>query len=573
MDDSKVSWAEVVDVTRLIAADNEFENIDDAVFPDKKAEELETDGEEGSGNQFGGLELLDLHGNILASVPMGLRRLERLTTLNLAHNKLDNSALESISQITSLKELKLGHNNMSGNLPSSLCQLSNLEKLELQSNRLLSLPGALRELVCLKVLNLSGNQLTNLPMDAIQAIQLEELDASSNALMGSFFPLGASASHANLSALNLANNSLAALSFTETVDLPCVQEINLANNHLTTVPDVTHWTKLRTLVASENKITELPAGLTSLKVLRNINLTGNDIRLVDPHIGRMENLKEFVLAGNPLQQKKYLTMNCEDIKRDLQAKLQPDEQVTDSEDAEEVFVDAEEVPHVLGSRTRSSTAIMWTMKPGSVLDIASKGLSDDINDSLGSFLKDNEVRQLLFQQNRLTSIPPALWLGQDIRVLDLSGNALGFEYLSEDLELPALTELRLMQCRVNSLEPLTQSLKAPRLETLNVSANRLSGGLPVLRQVYPALTTLFAGENKFTSISADALRGFYTVNLSNNDLNSLPAEVGLLWDKGLKTFEVRGNAFRVPSYTVLERGTEAVMRWLMNKIPANEQAQ
>jgi hypothetical protein len=80
--DSGGSWAESVDVTRFVAADNELEMISDAVFPDVDPQEL-AEAEDGQGNIFAGLETLDLHGNILVSLPMGLRRLSLLTSLNL----------------------------------------------------------------------------------------------------------------------------------------------------------------------------------------------------------------------------------------------------------------------------------------------------------------------------------------------------------------------------------------------------------------------------------------------------------------------------------------------------------
>jgi hypothetical protein len=76
------SWAESVDLTRFIAADNELEAISDDIFPDIDPREMLND-DESKGNQFGGLETLDLHGNLLKALPQGLRRLELLTTLNL----------------------------------------------------------------------------------------------------------------------------------------------------------------------------------------------------------------------------------------------------------------------------------------------------------------------------------------------------------------------------------------------------------------------------------------------------------------------------------------------------------
>ena len=86
------SWAESVDLTRFVAADNELEMIEDAIFPDQDPEELAND-EDGRGSIFGGLETLDLHGNMLISLPMGLRRLQLLTSLNLVRFTRDRPSI------------------------------------------------------------------------------------------------------------------------------------------------------------------------------------------------------------------------------------------------------------------------------------------------------------------------------------------------------------------------------------------------------------------------------------------------------------------------------------------------
>lgn len=83
--DSEIPWNEVVDLVRFVAADNEIETIADDAFPDVDPENWD---EEVKGPQFGGLEVLDLHGNVLFDMPMGLKRLSCLTTLNLVYTPI-----------------------------------------------------------------------------------------------------------------------------------------------------------------------------------------------------------------------------------------------------------------------------------------------------------------------------------------------------------------------------------------------------------------------------------------------------------------------------------------------------
>ncbi|EMC92936.1 hypothetical protein BAUCODRAFT_43747, partial [Baudoinia panamericana UAMH 10762] len=553
LEDANINWAEVIDLTKLVAADNELASLGDDVFPDGAA------AEDDANSPFGGLETLDLHGNLLQSLPVGLRRLERLTTLSLAHNKLENSCLNVIVQITTLKDLRLGHNQLSGHLPATVSRLSQLEHLDLQSNRLLGLPESLRELSMLKVLHVSSNQLTTVPMDALEQVPLIELDVSGNALIGSLFPPDCSSAHATLRTLSVANNSLAALTFSDALDLPRLQSLDVTNNHLTALPSVAGWTELVTIAAGENKMQELPEGFVTLPSLRTANFTSNELRLLDPELARMDNLQTLILAANPLREKKYLSMSAADIKHDLIGKLEP-------ESVEDGAVSAVEAAG--GSADATSKAFSWALKARNVLDLAGKVLSDDINDGLGSFLQSNEVWELHVNTNRLTVVPPALWLAQDLRILDVSHNTFGPDYLVSDLELPALQELTVSHCGLTTLEPLMSQLSAPALTRLDITANRLTGPVPKLRTVFLSLETLLAGEAKFTSVSADAIRGLHTVNLANNDLQALPAQIGLLWDEGLRNLEVGGNAFRVPSYRVLEKGTEATLRWLRDKLPA-----
>ncbi len=79
--DTTVAWGEVVDMTVIIAADNELETLPEAMFPDVSVDEI-LDLDE-AGPQFGGLQTIDVHGNLLRELPIGFRRLTQLSKLNL----------------------------------------------------------------------------------------------------------------------------------------------------------------------------------------------------------------------------------------------------------------------------------------------------------------------------------------------------------------------------------------------------------------------------------------------------------------------------------------------------------
>ena len=92
-----------------------------------------------------------------------------------------------------------------------------------------------------------------------------------------------------------------------------------------------------------------------------------------------------------------------------------------------------------------------------------------------------------------------------------------------------------------------------------------------MRGSFPELKVLHAGSNRIDAFSNEALAGLQSVDLANNNIGYIPPEIGLLWDQGLKGLSVQGNAFRVPSHRILEKGTEATMMWLKEKIPQDDE--
>jgi Leucine-rich repeat (LRR) protein len=567
---SSINWPESVDLVKFIAADNEIREMRPDSFPDWSADDLAADEEKS--NQFGGLEVLDLHGNQLSEIPVGFRRLERLQTLNLSKNKLSIDALEVICQIKNLRELNLASNSLAGTLLENIGQLKNLEVLDLSSNQLDTLPSTIASLTKLKKLNVSGNKFTSIPFGSLSSIV--EINASNNKLTGTL--ITSSSMFENLQTLNVSGNALETISSSRDVSMPNLLTLTVDGNRLSSLPEASSIYRLVTLTASGNKLTEFPMGFDQLSAIKNADLSNNSIKTIPEGVGQMDSLSSMNLAGNPLRERKYLTMNTQDLKIDLAKRFVP----LDSS-AGEPF-----------SCTTSSTALEASenstitplYKPvNGTLDLSGKALGE-----IDLTLMDlsQPVHTLNLSANNLTTFPTTLlthpMLQYNLQTLDLSHNPLtGSTYLSTALTLPSLRTLNVISTGMTTLDALTTNLKAPTLQSLNISCHRLSGHLPWARAFWPSVTTLLATDNWFSSIDVEAVRGLEVLDVRNNEIEGLPPKLGMLGhsaaskakggEKGrLRSFECSGNRFRVPRWQVVEKGTEAVLRDLRRMIPAGE---
>ncbi|KAK3952004.1 hypothetical protein QBC32DRAFT_405985 [Pseudoneurospora amorphoporcata] len=654
------AWAECVDLTRFVAADNELEMISDTIFPEVDPQEL-VDDEDSEGNIFAGLETLDLHGNILVTLPMGLRQLHLLTSLNLSSNRLANSCLEVLSQITSLRDLKLGGNLLYGELDPCFANLENLEILDLHGNNLSSLPSNFGNLSRLRVLNVSENAFESLPFATLAKMPLTEINARKNQISGTLID-DLVDSLPFLQTLDVSSNQLIHLcSPAKTVTMPALLQICLSMNRLQDLPDIRSWARLHTIAADENNINAVPEGFTQLQNLKSVDFSSNDIRVIPNEVGRMENLTMLRLSGNPLREKKFSTISTDEMKGILALRLEPPEdtsvpevdvvssvvpevEVVSPSDAglegpdpkelsvetTEAFPQANTVPvddapeqeeptvtdnvsehnqltaesddiddsrsdmdqfatpptsaraSPVHSRSQTLTEEIWPVKSGGVLDRSgtqSSSLHPVISSKVAA---EHKVFEIQLHHNLFTAFPESLsFFAATLTALNLSHNELVAEkYLggpsgNDHLELPALKELNLNHNRITSLEPLLAHLRAPNLQKLDVSFNRISA-LPAgtaLRDAFPNLTVLTISDNHLSELDPESIRGMHVVDAANNDIAHLNPRIGLLGGSGgLERLDVSGNRFRVPRWSVLERGTEATLRWLRGRVPVAEKA-
>ncbi|KAM0327483.1 hypothetical protein ACHAQA_005771 [Verticillium albo-atrum] len=604
------SWAESIDLTRLMAADNEMELIEDSIFPDVTAEDLAMD-EEGNGNIFGGVDTIDLHGNLLISLPVGLRQLRLLTSLNLTNNRLANNCFDVISQLTSLRDLKLGNNLLYGPLDPSISNLQSLEIFDLHGNNVSSLPTNFSNLERLRILNLAENSFELLPFGIISQLPLTELNLKKNKLSKTLIEEGVEALP-KLQSIDISCNQLTHIAAPgATVSLPALHQLSASMNRLKALPDVSSWSSLLTLTADENNISEFPPGFFSLEKLRHVDFSANDIRIIPPEIARMDNLAMIRLSGNPLRDKKFISATTEELKDALAARLEPPPPYDDvtstahtiaaaiADDAKAAEpptkeVVTEEVDHDSRSdlddfatpptsaphspaRSRSHTlsSQTWPVKNGGLLDRSGTQSSSLHPVVCSKIAATTRVAEIQLHHNLFVTLPESLsFFANTLTALSLAHNKLvGETYLPEELELPSLRELNLMNNHITSLTPLTANLRSPQLEKVDVSLNRITALPTDLRVVFPMLSVMLIANNHLIELDPESIKGLQVVDANNNDIAHLNPKLGLLGGTGgLRQLDVSGNRFRVPRFSVLERGTDATLRWLRGRVPVAEMA-
>lgn len=571
--ESSDDWYENVDLVKFLAADNEIETLSDAAFPDVDIMSVSDDEDEDvKGGQFGGLEVLDLHGNRLSGLPKGLRRLQGLQSLNLSNNTLNMEAFDVICEVQNLRELRLAKNGLAGALPPSAGRLCKLEVLDLHGNALTELCDSLRNLVSLRVLNVAENRLTLLPFDALRNLPLTEVSAQKNSITGCLIPASVD-SLATLQTLNIACNELEGLSEGETLELPCLQQLFAAGNRIETFPDVSSWQAILTVDMEGNKLSEVPQGFSSLRNLKHSNFTGCNIRVLDNSIGLMDSLVSFRVDNNPLRERKFLSMDTGDLLRELRGRHAPEIPDTEEEDGsvQTEFTMAPESPR---------RASGWSLKPGGILDRSSTEARELDHAELQSLASSADVRCLYLRRNLFEGLPilALSLIAHSLTDLDLSHNPLSRRgVLTEPFSLPHLQSLTLSACNLSSLEPLINYFSAPSLTFLDVSNNSISGPLPDARERFPNLVTFLAADNKIESLYFESVRGLQVLDVSNNNVSALPPKLALLGPEemgsrgpGLRRLEVAGNSFRVPRWQIVSKGTEAVLEWLKSRISDEE---
>ncbi|CAI2171496.1 9862_t:CDS:2 [Funneliformis geosporum] len=558
-------WYEQVNLIRLVAADNFIKKIDKRI------------------NEFDELAFIDLHNNHLTSLPDEFGELKNLAILNLSTNKF-NELPTCLTSLKSLVELQLASNNLSGVLDSTFGNLSKLEILDISQNEITGLPQEISNLKNLRKLFLAKNQLRELPGIALTGMTyLEELEASENQLDIVFKDLdGQAVNLKSLKRLDVRQNKLKALDeshdatiFHPSVKLPKLKELLISLNQIKSLGPLLHTTpNLEILDVGDNKLSEIPEGLVALKCLKRLDIGNNELKHLPAELGLLSTLDVLVWEGNPLRNAPRGPKSTANLLKTLKDRLVTvDLDSIEGPTIPERAISGQHPGRVGGRRSQSNGGLKTSGALGTITQqgVASKSL--DLSKKNLSDLDQADLEELTFEPttiilafNTFQAIPVGFQTFKNtITTFKLDHNKFTSFPSFDDpsIVFPNVDTLDLSANQLTSLPGETDHTAFPNLQVFNVNQNRITE-LPT-KWPFPKLTTFLATSNNLTSITTSTFEGMEVVDVSNNNIGNLPPELGNI--KTIKTFLVGGNSFRVPRYTIVQKGTDAVMEYLRGRIP------
>uniref|UniRef100_A0A7E4W5T9 Protein flightless-1-like protein n=1 Tax=Panagrellus redivivus TaxID=6233 RepID=A0A7E4W5T9_PANRE len=247
------------------------------------------------------LTIIDFSNNSLRDVPSNLEYAKCTIVLNLGHNNIENIPNQVFSNLVDLIYLDLSDNKLDV-LQPQIRRLINLQVLKLSNNPLnhfqLKLSQSMKTLRVLTLRNTHRNP-SNLPPDWDDLENLQELDLAQNDL--TTFPVNLHQLK-NLRKLDLSMNKITKIEFPEG-SFERLRTLNISVNELTAFPEgITRCTQLQKIYASYNQLVfgGLPPGIGKLIQLEILHLSHNELELIPEGISRCVKLQKLKLDSNKL---------------------------------------------------------------------------------------------------------------------------------------------------------------------------------------------------------------------------------------------------------------------------------
>ncbi|XP_023574099.1 leucine-rich repeat-containing protein 40 isoform X2 [Octodon degus] len=316
----------------------------------------------------------------------------------------------------------------------------------------------------------------------------------------------------------------------------CVWRINVdvpeeANQNLSFSAAERWWeqTDLTKLIISNNKLQALSDDLRLLPALTVLDIHDNQLTSLPSAIRELENLQKFNVSHNKLKMLPEEITNLKNLKglylqhNELMCLPEGFEQLSSLED----------------------------------LDLSNNRLAA----VPGSFSSLPNLKRLSLSSNQLKSLPAEMSRMKKLKHLDCNSNLL--ETIPP--ELAGMESLELLYLRRNKLRFLPEFPSCRLLKELHVGENQIEMlGAEHLKHLNSILV-LDLRDNKLKSVPDEItlLQSLERLDLSNNDISSLPCSLGNLH---LKFLALEGNPLRTIRREIINKGTQEVLKYLRSKI-------
>ncbi|KAH8675486.1 protein phosphatase 2C [Xylariales sp. PMI_506] len=395
-------------------------------------------------------------------------------------DRLEDVGREDNSYLCRFMFLSARDNDYTATHDLGFSRTAKFNHVDLSSRNLITIPISLYSKTGdIISLNLSRNLSLDLPRDFIQACpQLRDIKFANNEAR----KLPISIGRANrLTYLDVSNNRLEELEHAELGGLTGLLKLNLANNHLVSLPHYLGGFKaLRTLNISSNFLEEFPTFLCDLEGLIDLDLSFNSIAELPVEIGQMRNLEKFVMTNNRLIGSLPSTFSNLANLRELDLKyntLSAIDVVSELPKLEILSMDHNTISQFIGSfeclrslRLNSNPLtkfeIIGPVPTLKILNLSSAQLAS-IDGSFNNMLN---LERLVLDKNYFVSLPNQIGNLRKLEHFSIAHNSVG----ELPPEIGCLGELRVLDVRGNNIKKLPMDIWwANKLETLNASSNVL----------------------------------------------------------------------------------------------------
>lgn len=441
--------------------------------------------------QYDNLQILNLSGNGLKTLPSGIINCPNLIDLTLSHNELSETSFDftKLSKLQNL-DLLLNHFKSMPNVPDSLTSLNigfniiktlsfsspNIRRLNLSGNEITEFTDNI-SLPCVNFLDLSMNHLIEFPPIAKFAPALEILLAQHNFISNSptEFPT-------TITKIDLSHNCIK--SICNIRNLVNLREFNISFNRLKSIPSLPQ--SLQIFNAESNEIEESPP--ITLKSLTTLQLSGNSFT-------NIPDIRDSYISSLSMKNNKIQTFNTSNISG-----------VTKKIDLTNNFI--EEIPEDLYQMNKIQVISfdnnrLFSISPDiSLMNLTSLVISESSISDLPELPKF--LITLVACHCEFKTIPKSVYDAQRLSMIDFSIN-----HIKNIEKFPNVITIKLSMNQITSIPPLSDKMKY-----LDVSHNKIKS--VELYGDFILIQDLDFSHNHLTVFNTSKLPLLQTLKISHN---------------------------------------------------------